>query len=62
MLSVVGLSNAKDLFRSIPENVQLNRALNVTDPLAESEVISAMETMAAKNTAATKPSFLGAGV
>lgn len=62
MLSVVGLSNAKDLFRSIPENVQLNRALNVTDPLAESEVISAMEAMAAKNTAATKPSFLGAGV
>ncbi|MFT3746076.1 MAG: aminomethyl-transferring glycine dehydrogenase subunit GcvPA [Pyrinomonadaceae bacterium] len=62
MLAVVGLSNAKDLFRSIPENVQLNRALSVTDPLAESEVISAMETMAAKNTAATKPSFLGAGV
>lgn len=62
MLAVVGLSSAKDLFRSIPENVQLNRALNVTDPLAESEVISAMETMAAKNTAAAKPSFLGAGV
>ncbi|MEQ1605372.1 MAG: aminomethyl-transferring glycine dehydrogenase subunit GcvPA [Pyrinomonadaceae bacterium] len=62
MLAVVGLSNAKDLFRSIPDNVQLNRALKVTDPLAESEVISAMETMAAKNTATTKPSFLGAGV
>lgn len=62
MLAVVGLSNAKDLFRSIPENVQLNRALNVTDPLAESEVIAAMEEMAARNTAATKPSFLGAGV
>lgn len=62
MLAVVGLSNAKELFRSIPENVQLNRALNVTDPLAESEVIAAMESMAAKNTATTKPSFLGAGV
>ncbi len=62
MLAIVGLSNAKELFRSIPENVQLNRALNVTDPLAESEVIAAMESMAAKNTAATKPSFLGAGV
>jgi len=62
MLAIVGLSNAKELFRSIPENVQLNRALNVTDPLAESEVIAAMEGMAAKNTAATKPSFLGAGV
>jgi glycine dehydrogenase subunit 1 len=62
MLAVVGLENAKDLFRSIPENVQLNRALNITEPLAESEVISAFESMAALNTAATKPSFIGAGV
>lgn len=62
MLGLLGLSNAGDLFRSIPSNVQLNRPLNVTDPLAESEVIAAMEAMAAKNTAATKPSFLGAGV
>jgi len=62
MLASVGLATAKELFRSIPENVQLNRALNVTDPLAESEVIAAMESMAARNTAATKPSFLGAGV
>jgi len=62
MLAVVGLSSAKELFRSIPEDVQLGRPLNVTDALAESEVIAAMEAMAAKNTAATKPSFLGAGV
>jgi glycine dehydrogenase subunit 1 len=62
MLAVVGLSNAADLFSSIPQDVQLGRALNVTDPLAESEVIATMEAMAAKNTAATKPSFLGAGV
>ncbi|MEQ1641976.1 MAG: aminomethyl-transferring glycine dehydrogenase subunit GcvPA [Pyrinomonadaceae bacterium] len=62
MLGLLGLSNAGELFRSIPNDVQLNRPLNVTDPLAESEVIAAMEAMAAKNTAATKPSFLGAGV
>src|SRR5258708_11245680 len=62
MLASVGLVTAKELFRSIPEDVQLNRPLNITEPLAESEVISAFETMAAKNTAATKPSFLGAGV
>ena len=54
MLASVGLATAKDLFRSIPENVQLNRPLTITDPLAESEVIAAMEAMAAKNTAATK--------
>ena len=62
MLAVVGLKTADELFRSIPANVQLNRDLKITEPLAESEVIAAMETMAAKNTATTKPSFLGAGV
>ncbi len=62
MLEAVGLGSADELFRSIPSDVQLNRALKVTDPLAESEVIAAMEGFAAKNTAASKPSFLGAGV
>jgi glycine dehydrogenase subunit 1 len=62
MLATVSLKSADELFRSIPADVQLNRALNITEPLAESEVIAAMESMAAKNTGATKPSFLGAGV
>jgi glycine dehydrogenase subunit 1 len=62
MLATVGLANAGELFRSIPNDVQLNRPLAITDPLAESEVIGAMESMAARNTAAVKPSFLGAGV
>ena len=62
MLEIVGLSSAEELFRSIPENVRLGRRLNVTDPLAESEVIGAMENLAGKNTASRKPSFLGAGV
>ena len=62
MLAIVGLDSADELFRSIPKEVQLGRKLNITDPLAESEVIAEMETMAAKNTAASKPSFLGAGV
>ncbi len=62
MLEIVGLKSADELFRSIPHDVQLNRALNITEPLAESEVISAMEDFAAANTASRKPSFLGAGV
>ncbi len=62
ILDIVGLKSAKELFRSIPKDVQLNRALNVTEPLAETEVIAAMEAYAIKNSAATKPSFLGAGV
>ena len=62
MLEIVGLTSADELFRSIPADVQLNRALKITEPLAESEVIGAMETFAEKNTASRKTSFLGAGV
>ncbi|HVF46819.1 MAG TPA: aminomethyl-transferring glycine dehydrogenase subunit GcvPA [Pyrinomonadaceae bacterium] len=62
MLQTIGLADAAELFRSIPTDVQLDRPLNVTEPLSEPEVIAAMEAMAARNTAAMKPSFLGAGV
>ncbi len=62
MLAEIGLSAAAELFRSIPADVQLGRALEVTEPLAEPEVIAALEEMAARNTASSKPSFLGAGV
>jgi len=62
MLATIGLNSAEELFRSIPSDVRLQRALNVTEPLAESEVIASLETMAAKNTGATKSSFIGAGV
>ena len=62
MLEIVGLKSADELFRSIPSDVQLNRALKIIEPLAESEVIAAMENLAAKNTATRKTSFLGAGV
>lgn len=62
MLVEIGLGSTKELFRSIPQDLQLERELTVTEPLSEPEVIAAFEEMAAKNTAATKPSFLGAGV
>ncbi len=62
MLAAVGLASADELFRSIPADVQLGRRLETTEPLAEPDVIAAMEALAAKNTAAAKPSFLGAGV
>lgn len=61
MLQIVGLNSADELFRSIPNDVQLNRALNITEPLAEPTLIAGFEKMAAKNTATQKPSFLGAG-
>ncbi|MEJ7863320.1 MAG: aminomethyl-transferring glycine dehydrogenase subunit GcvPA, partial [Pyrinomonadaceae bacterium] len=61
MLKIVGLNSADELFRSIPSDVQLNRALNVTEPLAETEVIGVMENLAGLNAASRKTSFLGAG-
>src|SRR5687767_13391937 len=62
MLEIVGLNSADQLFRSIPADVQLNRGLKITEPLAEPEVIGEMENLAKLNTAASKPCFLGAGV
>src|SRR5215203_2555951 len=62
MLESIGLSRTADLFRSIPTDIQLGRPLKITEPLAEPEVMSAFAQMAAANSAARKPSFLGAGV
>ncbi len=62
MLDSIGLSGTADLFRSIPTDIQLGRPLKITEPLAEPEVIAEFARMAATNTAASKPSFLGAGV
>ncbi len=61
MLKSIGIE-VDDLFRSIPPEIRLNRPLRISKPLAETEVISLMESLAAKNLAANKISFLGAGV
>jgi len=34
ILASIGLANTAELFRSIPAEVQLNRPLDVTEPLA----------------------------
>ena len=61
MLQIVGLDSAAELFRSIPQNLQLNRPLNITEPLAEPELLAGLEQMAAENTGARRTAFLGAG-
>lgn len=62
MLKSIGISSVDELFRSIPQDLRLNRPLRITPPLSESEVINLMESLAEKNAAAKKISFLGAGV
>ncbi len=61
MLRTVGLDTAADLFSSIPENMRLRGHLNVPAAISEMELLKGFEERAARNTAARRPSFLGAG-
>ena len=61
MLAVVGLKSADELFATIPEEFRLKRLVDTPEALSEIELLRDFEAMAAKNTAATRASFLGAG-
>src|SRR5215207_7660747 len=61
MLQTVGLGSAEELFDSIPAGVLLRAPLDVPEALSEVELLARFEELAARNTAARRPSFLGAG-
>jgi glycine dehydrogenase subunit 1 len=61
MLRGLGLGSAEELFDSIPPDVLLKRPLDTPAALSEVELLELFESMAAKNAAARRPSFLGAG-
>lgn len=61
MLATVGLSSHEELFSSIPEEFRLKQLLDTPQALSEIELLAQFEAMAAKNAAATRASFLGAG-
>jgi len=61
MLRGLGLGSAEELFDSIPSDVLLKRPLDTPAALSEMELLELFESMAAKNAAARRPSFLGAG-
>lgn len=61
MLATVGLRSAEELFASIPEEFRLKNLLDTPAALSEIELLAEFNSMARKNTAATRPSFLGAG-
>ncbi|HEX8558959.1 MAG TPA: aminomethyl-transferring glycine dehydrogenase subunit GcvPA [Pyrinomonadaceae bacterium] len=61
MLRGLGLGSAEELFDSIPADVLLRRPLDTPAALSETELLERFEAMAAKNAAARRPSFLGAG-
>jgi glycine dehydrogenase subunit 1 len=61
MLRGLGLGSAEELFDSIPSDLLLKRPLDTPAALSEVELLELFESMAAKNAAARRPSFLGAG-
>src|SRR5919205_190251 len=61
MLRGLGLGSAGELFDSIPSDILLKRPLDTPAALSEVELLELFESMAAKNSAARRPSFLGAG-
>ncbi|HKP73737.1 MAG TPA: aminomethyl-transferring glycine dehydrogenase subunit GcvPA, partial [Pyrinomonadaceae bacterium] len=61
MLRSVGLDSPEELFSSIPADILLRDLLNTPRALSEPELIARFESLAAQNSAAHRPSFLGAG-
>jgi glycine dehydrogenase subunit 1 len=61
MLRGLGLGSAEELFDSIPADIILREPLKTPAALSETELLERFEAMAAKNTAARRPSFIGAG-
>jgi glycine dehydrogenase subunit 1 len=62
MLRQIGLDSAEELFHSIPEELRLARPLQTPAAQSEIELLAGFEKMSARNTAARRSSFLGAGV
>ncbi len=61
MLKRIGLSSLKELFLTIPEDIKLNRNLNIPDSKTESELISYFESLNKRNSESDYLSFLGGG-
>ncbi|HEV2705129.1 MAG TPA: aminomethyl-transferring glycine dehydrogenase subunit GcvPA [Pyrinomonadaceae bacterium] len=61
MLKAIGLTSAEQLFDSIPADIILREPLKTPEALSEIELLARFEALAARNAAARRPSFLGAG-
>jgi glycine dehydrogenase subunit 1 len=61
MLRSVGLNSPEELFDTIPADILLRDLLDTPNALSEPELITRFESLAARNAAAHRPNFLGAG-
>lgn len=63
MLKEIGLGSINELFRDIPQEVRLQRNLDLPDVLTEMELVNQMKGLARKNSSLDENTcFLGAGV
>ncbi|AVQ33092.1 aminomethyl-transferring glycine dehydrogenase subunit GcvPA [Staphylococcus muscae] len=63
MLDTIGVNSIQDLFGDVPENVLLDRNLDIADAESETQLLKRLNRVASKNiTKETHTSFLGAGV
>src|SRR5437879_11129909 len=61
MLRQIGVASIENLFDSIPEDLRLLKRLDVPAALSEIELLKRFGDVGARNTAASRVSFLGAG-
>ena len=61
MLQQIGVASIENLFDSVPENLRLRAHLKVPAALSELELLNRFDQLAARNQAARRISFLGAG-
>lgn len=62
MLESIGLNSVEELFKDVPENIRLNRRLELDNPMSELEVIKQVEAISKKNLSSEDLiCFLGAG-
>ena len=63
MLATIGVETVDELFRHLPEEVRLGRALELEPALSEQEVFAHVAELAERNADASRElSFLGAGM
>ena len=63
MLETIGVNSIQDLYSDVPENILLNRDLNIEEAEPETQLLKRLNRIANKNTTKeTHTSFLGAGV
>lgn len=62
MLSDIGVEEITDLFSAIPDNIKLDKPLELPDPISEMEMMDLVNERASRNTDLTEAdSYLGAG-